>query len=171
MCGKEGRVRDHRKNWISEKKCPAFETSMTVNSENKLTNYKRRGVKDLFSVPGGGLVMSCLSSSWPSKKSSPSLLPLKLVISWHLLHKIVANVLYRYMLIWRLISTFPEPLKIETPFPFVPLISSITKPVHSAFQRKKPAFAENRLLKKDFSRRNIYILPKYSGVLVLNWCL
>ena len=97
-------------------------------------------------------------------------LSLEIVIIWHLFHKTVANVLYKYMLIWRLISTFLEPLKIETPFPFVPLISSITKPVHSAFQRKKPAFAENRLLEKDFSRRNIYILPKYSGVLVLNWC-
>ena len=59
------KIEFHKKN--VRKNIPAFETSMTVNSENMLTNYKRRGVKDLFSVPGGGLVMSCLSSSWPSK--------------------------------------------------------------------------------------------------------
>ena len=64
-----------KKSLKNQKNLPAFETSMTVNSENMLTNYKRRGVKDLFSVPGGGLVMSCLSSSWPSKNLHPPSLP------------------------------------------------------------------------------------------------
>ena len=63
------KIEFHKKN--VRKNLPAFETSMTVNSENKLTNYKRRGNEDLFSVPGGGLVMSCLSSSWPSKNLHP----------------------------------------------------------------------------------------------------
>ena len=152
--GKEEEFVTKAKNWISSKNVrKTLEMSVIVNSENKLTNYKRQGDKDMFSVPGGGWPCHVQSFIQLSLEKLFTLPPSpEIVIIWHFFHKTGANIktlpFSFHMPLWRLISTFLEPLKIETPFPSVPLISSITKPVYSASQTKKL-----HLQKTDFAKR------------------